>query len=802
MNEGGEKRWPIARAPDLGTSAPLEVEREREPEESWIYASGEVIEQNVNDAPLRYVVVGTGRKKEMLKEGDLPSLRDQKVGDIVVVERRAGVEKKASIIEDLGKAGTLAAERGKLAYSIGNGRIFPPPVRQEVEQLAAQPEKFVAEELDRVEKGGGLISAIQENYQEAYKHRESRVDFRDILTMTIDPKSAKDFDDALSARTVSVGGKEYIEVGVHIADVSHFLPMKKGVLGHEMYEEAKKREFTAYLEGEAFPMLPAVLSEKLCSLEEGKDRLAFSTVFRIDPADKKIVHAWHGKTVIRSGKRFAYEEAEALRTTESPVSGAEGVMRTALQQLTEYGQILRKERTERGAITSFKSREEPETVYGPSGEILSMGPKKEFEMNRVVADWMIRANEAMASTITEKSKQSAAIGGDFPTFLRAHEPPSLKELREIAVEFGARKIVSSIDRYEKREAKGNAPKPAPDAPSFEGEVVNHLFEYGAALSRRRANNTREGVTSAIRESRPHPLIGKTEEETRENIQRRLNETRDDKGALIHEEVMELFPRAFYTTRPEAHFGLSASPYTHGTSPIRRFPDVIVHHLLDAALSGGPVSHFNEASVAELNAIAAQANERQRIVKRAQGDSLRMWGAELLSHAVGSEMRVRVGDILNRGRGGTRLVFVQIPLPKGGFPVSFRIPIPKFRGFPRHLKEQDALKDTEIPVRLLGTNLAEGTVELQYLGPLALKPARDERTPQTEPEAVVQAAAEPEIAREPQPITEPVVMPQIESPTETREEVRAPELPEGERLRKELATKVLAALRRRLAAAEN
>jgi hypothetical protein len=235
---------------------------------------------------------------QVFSEEGIPELRGMYIveGSLLVFEEDPESH-EWNFLENLGGSNEYSAERSALAYEIGSDPVFPEPVQKEAALLEEEGENIIKEETEKA-----TVSALDPGWREKYRHGENRVDFRDVLTFTIDPKTAKDFDDAISLQEVD---EDTVEVGVHIADVSRFVK-KDGAIDKEAWE----RQFTAYLKGEAYPALPNILSEHLCSLVPRQDRLAFSVVFRVDKrSGARLGDPWIGRTLINSDRRFTYEEA-------------------------------------------------------------------------------------------------------------------------------------------------------------------------------------------------------------------------------------------------------------------------------------------------------------------------------------------------------------------------------------------------------------------------------------------------------------------------------------------------------------
>ena len=334
------------------------------------------------------------------------------------------------------------------------------------------------------------------------KDLAGRRDFRGVTTFTIDPADAKDFDDALSYRRLENGN---VEVGIHIADVTHYVTP-----GSVIDKEAFARGTSVYLVDRTIPMLPENLSNKLCSLRPHEDKLTFSAVFELN-AKAKVISQWFGRTVINSDQRFDYEQAQQIIETK------EGPLAEEIQALHELASILRKQRFEKGAI-SFE-RPEMKVIVDETGKPLDVIQKESKESNWLIEEFMLLANRCVAEYVTKKCKAKN------PTFVyRIHEnpdPEKLDSLRQFAKNFGHKL----------------------------GDTSNPKEAAGA-------------LNALMKESK-----GKPEENALQLL------------------ALRSMARARYSTDNVGHYGLAFQYYTHFTSPIRRYPDMMVHRLLAMYMDG-------------------------------------------------------------------------------------------------------------------------------------------------------------------------------------------------------------------------
>ena len=355
------------------------------------------------------------------------------------------------------------------------------------------------------------------------KEMASRRDFRDVLTFTIDPADAKDFDDALSYRELENG---HVEVGVHIADVSYYVKP-----GSAIDREAYERGTSVYLVDRTIPMLPEKLCNDVCSLRQDEEKLCFSVVMEMD-AKGKVHKTWMGKTVIRSNRRMAYEEAQAV--IDSGVSDGTDVAE-AILALHGIATVLRNQRYKSGAI-NFESQE-VKFILDENAHPTGVYIKESKEANWLIEEFMLLANKTVAEHIgkpgkTGKPGTSGKTGTSAKTFVyRVHDEPNPEKLNTF-VEFVA-KLGFSM-KVGSRKALA--------------ESYNNLFR---------------------------DIAGRGEENMIDTI------------------AIRTMSKAYYSTENIGHYGLAFPYYTHFTSPIRRYPDLMVHRLLERYLEGGASVNADE-----------------------------------------------------------------------------------------------------------------------------------------------------------------------------------------------------------------
>jgi ribonuclease R len=388
-------------------------------------------------------------------------------------------------------------------------------------------------------------NSIPEQVSEA--EIKGRKDFRDTITFTIDPADAKDFDDAISFKTLENGN---YEIGVHIADVSHYVQPNS-----YLDKEAYSRATSVYLVDRVIPMLPERLSNGVCSLRPNEDKLCFAAVFELnDKAD--IITEWFGRTVIHSDRRFSYEEAQEVIENKAGDYAAE------ILKLNELAYILRDKKFKNGAI-SFESTE-VKFHLDENGKPVGVYVKERKDAHKLIEDFMLLANKKVAEFIAKKGK-----GKEKYTFVyRSHDSPNLENLNTFAL-FAARFGYKINTKSDREIAKS----------------LNYLME---------------------------DVEGKKEQ----NVLTQL--------------AIRSMAKAIYTTKKTSHYGLAFDHYTHFTSPIRRYPDVMVHRLLAAYLNNEKSANEEEYEVA-----ASHSSAMEKRAADAERASIKYKQAEYLEENVGN-----------------------------------------------------------------------------------------------------------------------------------------------------------------------
>jgi len=405
-----------------------------------------------------------------------------------------------------------------------------------------------------------ILSASNKIRNTISKHEQSkRRDFRPITTFTVDPEDAKDFDDALSLKPLENGN---YEVGVHIADVTHYVQP-----GTPLDEEALERATSVYLVDRTIPMLPERLSNELCSLRPNEDKLTFSAVFEID-GNARVKKQWFGRSIIHSDQRFSYEEAQQR------IEMVEGKFAKELTILNELALKLRINRFKRGAI-NFETAE-VKFQLDDQGKPLAVIPKIRKDAHKMIEEFMLLANRKVADFIYHRKKGKAK-----DTFVyRIHDYPDNEKLMAFSV--FAKKFGHDLRIEEQAIAKS----------------LNNLIE---------------------------DIEGKPEQDVLQHL------------------AIRTMSKAKYTTETKGHFGLAFEHYSHFTSPIRRYPDVMVHRMLAHYLDNGqslPKDEFEEMCI--------HSSEREKRAADAERASIKFKQVEFMQGMEDQEFEGIVSGVTEWG----------------------------------------------------------------------------------------------------------------------------------------------------------
>ncbi len=438
------------------------------------------------------------------------------------------------VISVLGKPGDNDTEMLSILLSHDINPVFPDSVMEEAEGISV--------ELDE-------------------KEIKSRKDLRDTLTFTIDPVDAKDFDDAIS---YEVNEKGNIEVGVHIADVSHYV-----VPGTEIDQEAVLRSNSVYLVDRVIPMLPEQLSNLVCSLRPNEDKFCFSVIFEMDHGGD-ILSEWYGKTVIHSNRRFTYEEAQEI------LEGNPGDYAKVLNHINTIAKKYRKARLKKGALNIESN--EIRFKLDDSNYPVDVYMKTSKDAHKLIEEFMLLANRAVATYLSKPTGNKDKI----PMVYRVHDLPDHDKMQLFAV---------FIEKF------------------------GHKIDI---------NDVRN--------------IGR-------NINKLLDDVREESEyGLVQSMAIRSMAKATYETDNIGHYGLSFQYYTHFTSPIRRYADLVVHRILQRELNG----QKHEYGSNNLSDICKRVSKNERSAAEAERESTKYFQTLLLNEHIGEEFDGTVSGLSEYG----------------------------------------------------------------------------------------------------------------------------------------------------------
>jgi ribonuclease R len=477
-------------------------------------------------------------------------LKNYEDGDKVIVHFKDWPKRASSpfgmIIKSFGKPGELDTEMHAIMFEYGFADAFPP----EVESFAQQ-----------------LDLGIDP------KEISKRKDFRNKTTFTIDPITAKDFDDALSFTPLSNGKTE---IGIHIADVSHYV-QPNSILDEEAYERAT----SVYLVDRVVPMLPEILSNGACSLRPQEEKYTFSAVFTVN--DKmQIEKEWFGKTVILSDHRFSYEEVQYIFDSGEPTVSQEVSLNkkeykvskeifTALNKLDTFAKILRKKRMSNGALSfdrvevkfNLDQENNPESIFFKSSR----------DAHKLVEEFMLLANRRVAEFIGKQKPKK-------PFVYRVHDLPDEDKLANLKT------------------------------------IANNLG-YQLNLETKKVNNA---LNNLLKETH-----GQKEQE------------------LIDTLTIRCMSKAVYTIGNIGHYGLAFDYYTHFTSPIRRYPDVLVHRLLEFYMQG-----HEKINPVVLEEACTHSSNREQLATKAERDSIKYMQVKFMQDKIDQGFDGLISGVTDRG----------------------------------------------------------------------------------------------------------------------------------------------------------
>lgn len=444
---------------------------------------------------------------------------------------------QGKVTTNLGKADSNDVEMNAILINNGFNIAFPQEIIEEAERLEA----IITDEI------------VQQ-----------RRDFRKITTFTIDPDTAKDFDDALSLEILDNGN---IEIGIHIADVTHFVKP-----GTELDKEAFRRSTSVYLVDRVAPMLPEKLSNELCSLKPEEDKFTFSAVFEFDNAFN-IKNQWFGKTLIHSNRRFTYEEAQEI------LESKKGEFADELLKMNQIAYKLREDKFKNGAI-AFES-EEVKFELDETGKPIGVYVKERKDAHMLVEDFMLLANKCVAKYIHDKAGKI-----EIPFVYRVHDSPDPTKLYDFAL--FAKELGFNMNL---------------DTPQQIANSFNSLADA----------------------SKENELL-----------------------KLLEPLAIRTMAKAVYTTENIGHYGLGFDFYTHFTSPIRRYADVLVHRILFQNLD--KVKRWEKTSL-EDQCVHISLQERKAMT--AERESIKYKAVEFMKGKEGEEFDAQISGMIDKG------IFVQL-----------------------------------------------------------------------------------------------------------------------------------------------